>query len=91
MPLFQNYDLNQAYEETPGCIIRRDTLLTELASFMDYLIRTYGIQKMDELFKINHPKVAGAQFVIYPPDYKGVYGYEFNQLETAWLISLDGK
>ena len=91
MPLFQNYNLSQAYEQTPGCITRRDTLLTELASFMDYLIRTYGIPKMDELFKIKQPKMAGSQYIIYPPDYKGVYGFEFNQLETAWLISLEGK
>jgi hypothetical protein len=91
LPLFQNYDLSQAYEDTSGCLTRRDTLLTELASFMDYLIRTYGIEKMDELFKVQQPELAGSQYVIYPPDYKGVYGFEFNQLETAWLISLYGK
>jgi hypothetical protein len=91
LPLFQNYDLSQAYEDTPGCLTRRDTLLTELASFMDYLIRIFGIEKMDELFKVQEPELTRAQYVIYPPDYKGVYGFEFNQLEIAWLISLYGK
>ncbi len=91
LPLFQNYDLSQAYEDTPGCLTQRDTLLTELASFMDYLIRIFGIEKLDELFKVQEPELTGAQYVIYPPDYKGVYGFEFNQLEIAWLISLYGK
>jgi hypothetical protein len=91
LPLFQNYELSLAYEDTPGCLIRRDDLLTELASFMDFLIRTYGIEKMSEIFKIQQPRLVGAQNIIYPPDYKGVYGFELNQLEMAWLISLDGK
>ena len=91
LPLVQNYDLSQAYTDKPGCLTRRDTLLTELASFMDFLIRTYGIEKMDELFKAQPPELSGSQYVIHPPDYKGVYGFEFNQLETAWLISLYGK
>jgi hypothetical protein len=91
LPLFQNYSLSQAYADTSGCLTRRDTLLTELASFMDYLIRTYGIEKMNELCKVPQPELAGSQFVVYPPNYKGVYGYEFNQLEAAWLISLYGK
>jgi hypothetical protein len=91
LPLFQNYDLSQVYEDTPGCLNRRDTLLTELASFMEYLIRTYGIDKMDELFNVQQPELAESQYIIYPPDYKGVYGFEFNQLEAAWVISLYGQ
>ena len=91
LPLFQNYDLSQAYEDTPGCLTRRDTLLTELASFMDFLIRTHGIKKMDGLFKLQQPKSNGSQYITYPPDYKGVYGFELNQLETAWLKSLYGN
>ncbi len=91
LPLFQNYDLSHAYTDTPGCLTRRDTLLTELASFMDYLIRIYGIEKMDELFKVQQSELAGSQYIVYPPDYKSVYGFEFNQLEAAWLISLFGK
>jgi hypothetical protein len=91
MSLFQNYDLALAYQDTPGCLERRDTLLTETASFLDYLIRTYGFENIGVLFNIPEPEQIRTQLVIYPPDYRGVYGYEFNQLEAAWLQSLLDK
>jgi len=74
--------------EVPGCITYRDILLTELASFIDYLIQTYGIEKLPALFNIQQPDIMNNQGIVYPPNYKAVYGFELNQLEQEWLRAL---
>jgi hypothetical protein len=89
LPLFQNFDMSKAYDDnSPDCIIYRDVLLTELASFLDYLIRNYGSEKLSALFDIPQPELVNNQRVVYPPNFKDVYGLEFNQLEYEWLKTL---
>ena len=86
LPLVQNYYLEKAYDDnSPGCIIHRDLLLTEMASFLDFLIQNYGSESLSSLLDTKPPGLADGQRVVYPPNFKGVYGSEFNQLEYEWL------
>jgi hypothetical protein len=62
--------------------------LTEMASFINYLIRTEGMDKISDLFNMRQPEIIDGQRVVFPPDYFGIYGFEFNQLEYQWLRSL---
>lgn len=89
MPLFQNFDMSKAYDNnSPNCIIHRDILLTELASFLDYIIQNYGPEKLSALFDIPQPELVNNERIVYPPKFKEVYGIEFNQLEYEWLKAL---
>lgn len=89
LPLSQNFDMSKAYDsDSPDCIIHRDILLTELASFLDYLIQNYGLEKLATLFDVRQPELTDNQRIIYPPNFKDVYGLEFNQLEYEWLKTL---
>lgn len=88
LPLFQNYDMRKAYDDLPGCNTYRDILLTELASFIDYLIRNYGIEKLSAIFNVQQPVLMNNQRIVYPPNFKAVYGFELNQLEQGWLRAL---
>ena len=89
LPLFQNYYLERAYDDkSPDCITHRDILLTETASFLDYLIQNYGTKQLSSLFDMQQPELKNDQRVVYPPGFKDVYGLEFNQLEYEWLKSL---
>lgn len=89
LPLVQNYYLGKAYDDkSPNCIIHRDILLTEMASFLDFLILNYGEKQLSSLFDVQQPELLNNQRVVYPPDFKGVYGLEFNQLEDEWLKTL---
>ena len=89
LPLFQNYYLEKAYDErSQDCIIHRDILLTEMASFLDYLIQNYGTKQLSSLFDMQRPELKNDQRVVYPPGFKAVYGLEFNQLEYEWLNAL---
>ena len=90
LPLFSNYDLEAAYDnQSPDCITNRDILLTEIASFIDFLLQNYGTENFSKLAEIKQPATVNSRRVIYPPDYPEVYGLELNQLEHQWLISLD--
>ncbi|MBN1265735.1 MAG: M48 family metalloprotease [Anaerolineales bacterium] len=89
LPLFQNYYLEKAFEnDSPDCIFFRDILLTEMASFMDFLIQNYGTEYLSSLFATRQPESADGQRVVYPPNFKDVFGLEFNQLEYEWLRTL---
>jgi len=86
LPLVQNYDLKKAYDKSnPDCTANRDELLGEFASFIDYLISEYGVDKLAGLFEIRQPEIINNQRIVYPPNYKEVYGLELNQLEYNWL------
>ena len=89
LSLYQNYDMGKAYDDkSSGCITQRDILLTEFASFLDHLIQKSGMVKLSALFNTRQPELVNNQRIIYPPDYKDVYGLEFNQLEYEWLKTL---
>jgi hypothetical protein len=89
LPLWQNYDLNKAYDRNSStCLADRDALLTEMASFIDYLVRTYGADKLTALFNVRPPETGSKRTIVYPPDYASVYGLELNQLEYLWLQNL---
>ena len=89
LPLYQNYYMEKAYDDnSSGCITQRDILLTEFASFLDYLTQNYGTVKLSILFNTRQPELVNNQRVVYPPNYRDVYGLEFNQLEYEWLKTL---
>ena len=90
LPLFSNYDLEAAYDnQSPDCITNRDILLTEIASFIDFLLQNYGMENFSRLAEMKQPATVNSRRVIYPPDYPEAFGLELNQLEYRWLISLD--
>lgn len=89
LPLSQNYDLKIAHDNhASDCIARRDVLYTEFASFLDYLIQSRGMEPLSTLFDVRQPQIINNQRVVYPPNFKDVYGLELNQLEYEWLQSL---
>ena len=77
----------------------RDTLYTEYASFVGFLIDTYGLERFEELADT----IATVAIAIRPgpptptpaqasrpstPDYQAVYGRSFEELEQEWLRQL---
>jgi len=88
LPLFQNLDMQKAYEKSADCIRNRDILLTEFASFIDYLIRTYGMERLSVLYDEKLSQSISQSHNIHSPDFYGVYGLQLNQLENAWLLDL---
>ncbi|MGV8025861.1 MAG: hypothetical protein AB2L18_04845 [Anaerolineaceae bacterium] len=87
-PLYLNQDMTKAYEKSNKCLENRDILLTEFASFIDFLNREYGSDYLSSLFHIQQPKIINNQRIVYPPDYKGIYSLELNQLENEWLRNI---
>ena len=84
-----------------GCLARRDTLYTEFASFVGFLIDKYGVGRFEELMDTMPittitlgpgtptPSPAPAPM----PDYRAVYGMSLEELEQEWLrllMSQDG-
>ncbi|NMB62174.1 MAG: hypothetical protein GYA18_07535 [Chloroflexi bacterium] len=88
LPLYLNQDMTKAYEKTKECLQNRDILLTEFASFIDFLMREYGVDRLSSLFNVQQPEIIDSQRLVYPPNYQEVYGLELNQLEQKWLISI---
>jgi hypothetical protein len=94
MPLYENFQSPQqsAPETTAGasddCLVRRDILYTEWASFLDYLIEKYGWEKLHILFESPDSERRRREVIFTPPDFEAVYGLSLNQLEAAWLEHL---
>ena len=89
LSLSQNYDLEKAYDDNSSdCIPQRDILLTELASFLDYLTQNYEAEQLAALLDTRQSELINDQRVVYPPNFKDVYGLELNQLEYEWLKTL---
>lgn len=93
-PISQNYDMHGLYPwqngTGPECIARRDKVYSEWASFLGYLIDTYGWDKAHQLFDVK-TEVKDGKEITYPPDYQGIYGKALNQLEQDWLGYLGGQ
>jgi hypothetical protein len=86
LPLFENYDFQKAYDQnSTDCVTDRDILYTEMAAFIDYLIQKYGMEQLSVLFNVPQSEAIDNKNIVYPPNYKEVYGLEFNQLEYEWL------
>ena len=82
------------------CLARRDTLYTEYASFVGYLIDTYGLERFEELADTvatvtatvspGLPTPSPAQAFRPPmPDYEAVYRRRLEDLEQEWLRRLE--
>jgi len=94
LPLHENYYLTDIYpgedeRTSEGCIDRRETLYTEWASFLDYLIERHGKDELETLIKtVPDPQMTDGELIIKPADFEAVYGNSLNQLEAAWLAHL---
>ena len=93
LSLHENYQSPYPSPESgdDNCLQRRDQLYTEWASFIGFLIDSYGMEQF--LALMAGPEIEQTQVppIIYPPDYEGVYGLALNQLEVAWLRRLLGE
>jgi hypothetical protein len=91
LPLHQNYFLTDINPGTEGrssesCIARRETLYTEWASFLGYLIDRHGMERLEALIATApEPEMTDAGLVHRAADFAAVYGSALNQLEAAWL------
>lgn len=91
LPLHENYYLTNIYpgeEEvtSESCITRRETLYIEWASFLDFLMDQYGVDKLEELIETTPDAERTEEaLVVKPADFEAVYGSSLNQLEAAWL------
>jgi hypothetical protein len=84
----ENYDLHGIYPwQNAGkdCLVRRDKIYSEWASFTGYLIDRYGWEKAHRLFRLPEPQRRDGKQISFPPNYEGVYGQSLNQLEEEWL------
>lgn len=61
----------------------RNTIYHQWASFVEYLIVTYGRQKLDAAYRSSTGRPAGSA------DYHGVYGRGLPELERAWRAWLE--
>lgn len=77
--------LKIAYPPVGGssCVKNRDILYTEWASFVNFLIRQYGMQRLVQLMATPPIKEEGEPSP--SPDYQGVYGHTLQQLVKTWL------
>lgn len=81
-----NIYLGEEEGTSEGCITRRETLYIEWASFLDYLMKEYGVEKLEELIETTpEAERTEEEHVVKPADFEGVYGRSLNQLEAAWL------
>jgi hypothetical protein len=94
LPLYENFQRppQPNPQATPSvnddCLVLRDTIYTEWASFLDYLIQKYGWEKLPALFESPDYERRRREIIMKPPDFQAVYGSSLNQLEAAWLEHL---
>lgn len=96
---FAQRDESQGRVSDAECLARRDTLYTEYASFVGFLIDSYGLERFEDLadtiltvaitVRPDPPTPMPAQ-VLRPsmPDYQAVYGRSLEELEQEWLMML---
>ncbi len=76
------------WDQSGDCLARRDIAYTERASFVDYLIRHYGMEKLIALFETFEPPIFDPltmAIILQETDYESVYGKSFQELEADWL------
>jgi hypothetical protein len=71
-----------ATDYTGKGIAAMNALYYQWASFVDFLITSYGREKFDQVYMAGQGAPGSA-------DYRGVYGKELNVLEQEWQIWLD--
>lgn len=96
---FAQRDEVQGPVSDEACLARRDTLYTEYASFVGFLIDGYGLVRFEELAET----IATVAITVRPgpptptpsralrapmPDYQAVYGRSLEELEQEWLRQL---
>ena len=96
---FAQRDEVQSPVSDEACLARRDTLYTEYASFVGFLIDGYGLVRFEELAET----IATVAITVRPgpptptpsralrapmPDYQAVYGRSLEELEQEWLRQL---
>ncbi len=91
---FAQRDEVQGTVSDEACLARRDTLYTEYASFVGFLIDGYGLVRFEELAET----IATVAITVRPgppapalaqaPDYQAVYGRSLGELEQEWLRQL---
>ena len=79
---------NRAYSGAT-CLVHRDIVYTEWASFVGYLIDQYGMDKFIEL-ALTETVIIDEDYVTesLQPDYYVVYGLSLDELEKMWLESI---
>ncbi len=98
--LFAQRGESQGRVSDAECLARRDTLYTEYASFVGFLIDKYGLDRFEELadtiltvtitVRPAPPTPTPAHALRPPmPDYQAVYGRSLEELEQDWLRRLD--
>ncbi len=77
------------------CIARRDTVYTEWAAFIDYLVKTYGKEQLDGLFQGSGNENVRVPIDLpisltprLPPDFSRIYGKPLEELEAEWLSAI---
>ena len=99
---FAQRDERQGRVSDAECLARRDTLYTEYASFVGFLIDKYGVERFEELaetiatvtitIRPGPPTPTPAQALRPPmPDYQAVYGRSLEELEQEWLRRVDDE
>lgn len=84
-------EIESSYAGSGGqdCLELRDTVYTEWASFVEYLLNEYGQDKLKVLFRFaSAGRLSPGLPVRDLPDYVSVYGKPLDQLESEWLESI---
>jgi len=94
LSLHENYDLQIAYSGE-HCLESRDILYSEWASFIDFLLSEYGVERFEVLLGSPTIKEAelptGTVMQFIPADFESVYGLALNQLEAMWLVHINAQ
>jgi hypothetical protein len=73
------------------CLNMRDIIYTEWAAFIDYLVEEYGREKLLSLFQAAPIGAVDDQTRYKQPNFPEIYGASLEQLEVAWLQSLEAS
>lgn len=86
VPLSQAYEVAAPALSVEDCLAQRDTKYTEWASFVGYLIETYGIDSLETLWRASRDPNSSPEG--FDASYQSVYGKPIDILEKEWLAHL---